>query len=165
MPVRNRMCWLIVFLITGVALSGCIRQNTHNQTTVENVTLFFGSEGNEKMSTEQHQISLPPGEDKYKAVLGELIKGPYNPDYTANIDPKTTVYSTIKQEEALIVDFSKEFNRFSGSIAELIGVGSVVNTLTQFKEIEKVKILVEGEELLAPNGMPRGFMGPFPIEP
>ena len=41
---------------------------------------------------------------------------------------------------------------------------SVVNTLTQFEGIERVKILVEGEEFTGPSGEPRGFMTPFSTE-
>ncbi|HHX87817.1 MAG TPA: GerMN domain-containing protein [Firmicutes bacterium] len=164
--MRSFALWLTALLIAGLALTGCGKQSAPPpQTTTENVTLFYGGEENGKMVTEQRQISLRPEDDKYTVVLTELIKGPDDPEYIANIDPATIVYGTIKQDKALIVDVSREFNRFGGSIAEVIGVSSVVNTLTQFKEIEKVKILVEGKELLGPSGMPRGFMGPFPTEP
>ncbi|MEN6328362.1 MAG: GerMN domain-containing protein, partial [Syntrophomonas sp.] len=62
-------------------------------------------------------------------------------------------------------DLSANFNRFGGSIAEIIGVGSVVNTMTQFKEIQQVKILVNGQEYIGPSGEPRGFMKAFPTDP
>src|SRR5690606_4843993 len=82
----------------------------------------------------------------------------------ANIPSDVQIYGTIKQNSNLIVDFSQNFNRFSGSVAEIIGVGSVVNTLTQFQEIKRVKILVEGNELIGPSGQPRGFMESFSSE-
>lgn len=43
-------------------------------------------------------------------------------------------------------------------------MGSLVNTITQFDQIERVKILVEGNEFIGPSGNPRGFMEPFTAE-
>lgn len=63
----------------------------------------------------------------------------------ANIAQATNIYGTIRQNNDLIVNLSKEFNQFGGSVAETIAVGSIVNTMTQFEEISRVKILVEGE--------------------
>ena len=99
------------------------------------------------------------------AVLQELLKGPENENYTANIPAEAQIFGTIKQRNDLIVNFSGHFNNFAGSVAEIIGLGSVVNTMTQFEEIERVKILVEGNEYIGPSGEPVGFMGPFPTEP
>ena len=164
--MRGRLILLTFLLLTGVALTGCgKRVGPLPPAITENITLFYGDEGNEKMVTEQRQISFNPEDDKYKLALIELIKGPNNQNYMANIDPKTIVYGTIRQDTSLIVDFSEEFNRFNGTMAEIIGIGSVVNTLTTFEEIKKVKILVEGEDLIAPSGSPRGFMGPFSTKP
>lgn len=161
----------IVFLLMGLLLAGMFTgcQKTEknaptNQATLK-VKLYYGADNNEKMVTEQRQVSYTKGTDKYKAILEELLKGPQNKNYRANIPAGTTVYGTIKQGNRLIVDLSVNFNRFSGSMAEIIGVGSVVNTMTQFKEIQQVKILVDGEEYIGPSGQPRGFMKAFPTDP
>jgi germination protein M len=130
----------------------------------ENVKLYYGDSGNEKFVTEERQLSYREGEDKYRIVLEELVEGPENEDFNANISPDTRVYGTIRQNTDLIVGLSEEFASFGGSVAEIIGVGSVVNTLTQFDEIKRVKILVEGNELVGPSGEPRGFMAPFAVE-
>jgi germination protein M len=50
-------------------------------------------------------------------------------------------------------------------MAELFSIGSIVNTLTQFEGVNKVKILVEGEEFIGPSGEPLGFMTEYPLEP
>lgn len=155
---------LVVLFTAGGFFTGCggERGVTEPQTITETVKLFFGDAGNEKIVAEERRISYQQWEDKYTIILQELIKGPEDKNHRANISPETKVYGTIQQNDVLIVDFSREFNRFAGSMAEIIGVGSVVNTLTQFEAIDRVKILVEGEELIGPSGMPRGFMEPFP---
>jgi germination protein M len=113
------------------------------------------------LSQKKEQVTYREGEDKYAATLQELITGPDNQAYVANIPEDTGVYGTIKQNRSLIVNLSSEFLSFGGSVAEIVAVGSIVNTLTQFTEIERVKILVEGEEYIGPSGEPRGFMEAF----
>jgi len=156
----------VLFIAAGILLGGCGERQgtTRPQAITETVKLYYGDDGNEKIVAEERSFSYQQWEDKYTVVLQELIKGPEKNQYRANISPETKVYGTIEQNGALIINFSKEFNRFAGSMAELIGVGSVVNTLTQFEAIKKVKILVEGEELTGPGGKPRGFMETFPAE-
>lgn len=156
----------VFFLIISIVISfvvGCnINEPTPEPTKItEKVKLYYGDSGNEQFVTEEREITYLKGEDKYKVILEELIKGPTNKDFRANISKDTKVYGTIKQGNDLIVNLSKEFNQFSGSVAEIIGVGSVVNTMAQLENIEQVKILVEGNELIGPSGESRGFMQPF----
>lgn len=155
---------LLAVLAMVSLMTGCARQApTGGDIITETVALYYGDEGNEKMLTETRSVSYPRGADRYQVVLQELVKGPRSEGLRANISPETRVYGTILQEDGdLLVDVSRDFARFSGSIAEIIGVGSVVNTLTQFPEVKRVKILVEGEELIGPSGQPRGFMEPLP---
>jgi germination protein M len=157
---------LIGLFLTGI-FTGCqpTEKSTPTNQITQNIKVYYGDSGNEKMVTEQRQITYNKGEDKYKLALEELLKGPANKNHRANIPADTKVYGTIKQSDKLIVDLSANFNRFGGSIAEILGVGSVVNTMTQFKEIQQVKILVNGQEYVGPSGEPRGFMKAFPTQP
>ncbi|EEG78984.1 GerMN domain-containing protein [Dethiobacter alkaliphilus] len=154
----------LIFVLALVAV-GCPQQaEPEPEAVTENVTLYYGSEGNEELVTEEREISYREGEDRYQVVLEELIAGPETEGYTANIPEETEVYGTILQNDSLLVNFSEEFTNFGGSVAEVVAIASVVNTLTQFEEIERVKILAEGEELIAPSGERRGFMEPFATE-
>ncbi|MGI6713392.1 MAG: GerMN domain-containing protein [Bacillota bacterium] len=158
----------IFFILLAVGICfGCSAQKSpppqENKVT-ERIKLYYGDANNEKFVTEERDITYAEKEDKYKIALEALLKGPQNNNYRANIPSDVQIYGTIKQNSNLIVDFSQNFNRFSGSVAEIIGVGSVVNTLTQFQEIKRVKILVEGNELIGPSGQPRGFMESFSSE-
>ena len=75
--MRGRLILLTFLLLTGVALTGCgKRVGPLPPAITENITLFYGDEGNEKMVTEQRQISFNPEDDKYKLALIELIRGP-----------------------------------------------------------------------------------------
>ncbi len=161
--MRRYATYLLVLLL--ILSAGCIRRaapDPEQQGTIrENIFLYYGSEGNEKLIGEEREIAYREGEDKYEAALIELINGPNNQALKANIPENTEVYGTIKQNENIIVNLSNSFHNFGGSIAEIVAVGSIVNTLTQFTEIQRVKILVEGEEYIGPSGEPRGFMEAF----
>jgi spore germination protein GerM len=172
--------------MAGFILQGCVQQETslpednpsaevretddldedvkESQIT-EVIKVFYGDSQNAKMIAEDREITYENDEDKYKMALEELIKGPKDKTLISNINKETKVVAVSKQGTDLVVDLSKEFNVFGGSIAEIIGVGSVVNTMTEFKDIERVKILIEGEEFIGPSGEPRGFMETFPLAP
>ncbi len=165
--MSKRFMILLFMVLIATMLAGCVLQRPQKDIIAKNVKLYYGDNNNERLVTEERQVSYRRGEDKYKATLEELIKGPLDESHRANISPETKVYGTIKQGSDLIVNFSREFNNLGGSIAEIVARGSVVNTMTQFEEINRVKILVEGNEYIGPSGQPFGFMEPFPtaVEP
>lgn len=170
--MKKIISFLILALFITAFLPGCSTKSPaptsptpQDTTQTASIKVYFGDAGNEKMVTETRSISYKTEDEKYRLALEELFKGTAEKEHRANIASGVKVYGIIKQGDALIIDLSQEFNRFGGSIAEIIGVGSVVNTLTQFSEIKRVKILVEGTELMALSGLPRGFMTAFPLDP
>ena len=142
MQMQKRLILLIAILAL-IVFAGCPRQQPTPPgppLISENVQLFYGDEGNERIVSEERQVQYREGGDKYHVVLEELIKGPETEGYQANIQPDTKVYGTIQQNSDLLVNLSEEFQQFGGSVAEVVAVGSIVNTLTQFDEIDRVKI-------------------------
>lgn len=158
--MRNRVFYVVtIVLVPLLILCGCtaIFPEQNEVVNKKMVKLYFADLDNSNYVIEERGISYTDEDDKYRVTLEQLIKGPKNKDHRANISPDAKVYGTIRQNDDLIVDFSREFQQFQGSVSEIIAVGSVVNTMAQFGII-RVKILVEGEELAGPSGMPRGFM-------
>jgi len=102
----------------------------------------------------------------YKIALEELIKGPKNHSEGNAVLPKTTkILSVEKNDNLLIVNFSKEIildaNQIRGSskaehflsiAIEELALGSIANTLTEFPEIEAVRVLIEGKNQGEING-------------
>ncbi len=160
----NKKFLLSVILVCLIIISGCSQLDPKETKETQTVKLFYGNADNSDFVTEDSQISFTYQEEKYRVTLEQLVEGPDNKEYQANIAQATNVYGTIRQNNDLIVNLSKEFNQFGGSVAEIIAVGSVVNTMTQFDGISRVKILIEGEELIGPSGQPRGFMQSFEEE-
>ncbi|MDW7651900.1 MAG: GerMN domain-containing protein [Bacillota bacterium] len=165
MQKKYIVLFMILLLPAAVLAAGCPRREPPAepgpQEITETVTFYYGDEGNEQLVSEEREVVYPEGYDRFQAVLETLIAGPRTEGYTANIPSGTRVYGTILQNDALIVNVSEEFATFGGSVAETVALASLTTTLGQFEEIERVKILVEGEELIGPSGQPRGFMAPF----
>ena len=75
-----------------------------------------------------------------------LIAGPENNLYESAIPNDTKVISTQLNNECLTVDLSKEFLNISNENNELYNASyQIVDTVTELKEVNRVKLLVEGE--------------------
>ncbi len=150
----KRMCLLLVFVMLLAA--GC---SFIGGTKSESIKLYFALEGNAGLGIEKREITYKDAADKYVKTLEELIKGSSDADrFEKSIDTDTKVLSVQTENDSLTVDFSKDFNVFSGSMHEAVVISSVVDTMLQFEEFKKVRILVEGQELIAPSGEPYGYM-------
>ncbi|HYE82714.1 MAG TPA: GerMN domain-containing protein [Clostridia bacterium] len=150
----KRLCLLLAFIM--LFTSGCFQKN---ETKSESVKLFYAVKGNAGLDVESREIKYTDAQSKYLNTLSELLKGPSDSSkFETSIDKSIKVLKVVAEKENLTIDFSKEFNVFSGSLHEAAAVASVVDTMLQFEELKKVKILVEGQELIAPSGEPYGFM-------
>lgn len=94
---------------------------------------------------EIHQV--PATKEPAKAALEELINtNPVIPG-AARVLPQGTKIKGINIKDGLAtVDFSQEVLRANvGAAGEALGIQSIVNTLTEFPEIQKVSFMVEGK--------------------
>ncbi|WP_317404304.1 GerMN domain-containing protein [Megamonas funiformis] len=122
-----------------------------NEKKVSGVTIYFPDANGEKLIPTQRQINLNR-EDKYKAVVQALIDGPISDKEGIYIMPKDTQVLSVKVNNNIAtVDFNKAFktNFTGGSTGELMLIGSIVNSLTEFKDIKAVRFTVEGKVLEA----------------
>jgi len=167
---RHLSLILVILMLTGF-FTGCSRDvpavddsdnpTEDNHSVTEVYKLYYSDSNKERFVSENRQITYEKEQDKFSILLDELIKGPQNSAYHSYIADQTRVYGTMKQGHDLIVNLSQDFCCFHGGVDEIIAIGSVVNTLSEFDGVDRVKILVEGTELIGPSGNPRGFMNPF----
>lgn len=85
-------------------------------------------------------------DDKYTAALKSLLTGTKEKEQTTVIPKKAKLRSVTVKDGVATADFSKEMqeNFSGGSTGEEMLVGSIVNTLTDFPEVQKVQILIDG---------------------
>ena len=92
--------------------------------------------------------------DKYQAAVEALLAGTDDKKLTAVFPKKAKLRKVSVSGGVVKVDFDKNLisGFVGGSTGEEMLVGSLVNTLTEFPEIKKVQILVEGKEIDSLSG-------------
>ena len=116
------------------------------------ILLFFEREDNQHLAPEAGTIyELATVADRGKQVIELLIQGPRSPEHAPTLPQGTRLREFFLTEDGTaFADFSIELARRlpGGSTAELNSVYSIVNSLTHnFRQIRRVQILVEGNEI------------------
>jgi hypothetical protein len=116
------------------------------------IRLYFANEDNSKLKLEIRYIPVSETTKSVnhlaEIIVNELIKGPKVAGMKPTIPEGAKLRSGIKIEgDVAIVDFTKEFrdNHPGGKAEERMTIYSIVNSLTELKEISKVKFLIEGK--------------------
>lgn len=114
----------------------------------ENITLYFSDESGEKLISEVRRIKIPKGEVMEKLVVSELIEGPKKEHNIATIPDSTKIISVETKEGVCFVNLSKDFieKHPGGTTAESLTIYSVVNSLTELANVNKVQFLIDGEK-------------------
>ncbi|MBU4483211.1 MAG: GerMN domain-containing protein [Actinobacteria bacterium] len=130
---------LAIFLM--ISLTSCTRK----------VSLYFAVSTDTDFYLTEEIREIPVSKELYKNVVEELIKGPENDQLYRTIPSNVKVNSVKISDSTATVDFSKEIiTNFEeiphSSTTEVLAIFSIVNTLTEFEEIKKVKITIEGKD-------------------
>ena len=151
--LKKIVLFIIVLILSSVLLSGCSQSTTSKKsaTTVSEMEvvvyypIYLDKKG-DFLVREVHKV--PEDEEKEKAALTELFRGNPKTKKAYAVIPRNTTILSLKIKNGLAtIDLSREiFNHDSGAIGESLGISSIVNTLTEFANIKKVKFKVEGKE-------------------
>jgi spore germination protein GerM len=103
--------------------------------------------------------------DKYS--LREIVKGPESDRLFPTLPSLVEVRDVKVIDGMAVVDFSSEVLTETSQIpqsstSETLAIFSIVNTITEFEEIERFKITIESMESGARKGYP-GFLGTWGI--
>lgn len=84
----------------------------------------------------------------YSVLMQLLINGPKNEKLEGVFPENVRLLNASMNQECLVLDFSSEFLNYSkeDSKAKENLIYSIVNTATELTEVNKVKILIEGQE-------------------
>ena len=93
-----------------------------------------------------------------------MLKGPETDGLKSTIPDGTKLLELDIKDKIATVNLSGDFTGFPGTMAESMAIISIVNTLTDLDGIEQVRILVEGNDLIAPSGKPYGLLKSYNIQ-
>ncbi len=136
---------------SSATLLGPANENTPNPTTpvpqTMNIAVYYLKESNDEiyLVREVHQVEKTPA--VAQTAVNELINGsPVTPGAYRVLPPDTKVRGINIDQGVATVDFSSEVLRANvGSAGEALGIASIVNTLTEFPNIQKVSFRVDGQ--------------------
>ncbi|NLC12324.1 MAG: GerMN domain-containing protein [Firmicutes bacterium] len=120
------------------------KQGEDDESGVE-VTLYFSD--NEAMYLLPELRSIKPGSSVAEAVVQELMAGPLSKDCLATLPAGLELISLEIEDGIAYVNFNEALYSVQGSAGEIMAVYSVVNSLAELPEIEKVSFLIEGSEV------------------
>lgn len=108
------------------------------------LTLYFSDNQAQYLLAEKRVIDKP--DDVYQAALSELMKGSQDTTHATTIPANMVVVDLTVADGTATVDFGKAMNELvpRGSTGESIFLYSIVDTLTAFPEIKRVKFLAGG---------------------
>lgn len=84
--------------------------------------------------------------EPYKEIMNWLIKGPQSSNLKKLIPEGTAMHDIKVEKSCAIINLSNEFLNYETEENKLKIINSIVNTLTNLKEIDSVRFLINGEE-------------------
>lgn len=168
--MKNKKIWIIfVFLFILLLIGGYFAikyvKSKNQETIVEEyvpeeeiteeqlrqtiVSLYFLDKQTNELVPEARLIDIKDMlSNPYEKLVNLLIEGPKNEKSSKLIPDNTKLLQNYLEGDCVVLDFSSEilnYDKQNEKTKENI-VDSLVNTLTELAEINKVKILVNGSE-------------------
>lgn len=168
--MKSKKIGIIFFIILMIILIGgylVIRyvKNKEKETTVEEyipqeeitedqvrqtiVSLYFPSKETNELNPEARLIDIKEIiNNPYEKLINLLIEGPKNDKNKKIIPENTKLNKNYLEDDCIVLDFSAEFLNYSkeDENEKINMINSIVNTLTELTEVNKVKILIDGNE-------------------
>ena len=113
------------------------------------VTLYFQNKETKELVPEARMVDIKEMVNTpYDKLINLLIEGPKNEKLERIITENTKLLGTKIDGECITVDFSAEILNYDKTNEKSKDnlINSIVNTLTELTEINKVKFLVDGTE-------------------
>lgn len=111
------------------------------------ITVYNATKDAKYLVAEPHVI--PKNDQPGKTAMELLIAGTKNVDLVSVMPSGTKLKHISIKNKIAYVDFNDKLikNNSGGSAEEILLVAAIINTLTEFKEIQKVQIMVDGKKI------------------
>ena len=115
------------------------------------INIYFAYKNTTTLVPEKRRAKMGAGAAADAATIAsELIRGPRSTELSPTVPTDARLLNAYKLDDTLVLDFTHELqtNHPGGSTGELLTVYSIVNSMAEnMSGIERVQILVEGEEI------------------
>ena len=118
-----------------------------SQTRQTKIILYFENIETGELETEIKLIDANLLiKNPYKELIDLLIKGPQSSNLKKLIPDGTRLNDVNIEKNCAIINFSEEFLNYENEEKKLKIINSIVNTLTNLKEINSVSFFINGEK-------------------
>jgi len=126
-----------ILLLALILLAGC-QQDT--------VTLYFPRGDSGDLVPEERTIG--DDTDMERAAILALMAGPKTEGLSPSIPEGTRLLDFRMEGKVAVIDFSEEIrtNHIGGSTGEMMTIYSIADTMGGLPTVERVKLLIEGQE-------------------
>lgn len=107
-------------------------------------TLYFADKSGKKLVKEERNIYYRRTLPKERVVLEQLAKGPMEEGHYAVIPEKSVILSATIADRICYINMNRAFQEEALDVSESIQIYSVVNSLLDSCEADKVQLSVEG---------------------
>ncbi len=154
---------LLIMLMAMILVGGCSGDNAKPNTTdakqeepkqISYTVYRPAADGSQKLLPEKITMADNGKSLPENALLTLITKKPSSDKMESLVPEGTKVLGfKVDKDGTAYADFSKEIvKRGEGSYNEFMLTGSIVNTLTEFSEIKRVQILVDGKKVTSIGG-------------
>lgn len=116
--------------------------NTYEQAELR---LYFADETGTHLVAANRTLRFSSNIAMEKLVVEQLIKGPENPELYPTINPETKIVNVTVKDGICYVNLSEAFLTQTYQVTPEISVYSLVNSLVELPNVNKVQISVNGE--------------------
>lgn len=171
--------WLAILLLSSVLLGGCAAdtgklpadnskpttaptaehkdnsvQPPNNGQNVPNMqlTIYFASQDGRYIVPQIYTVAK--NDQPLKTAVEMLLAGPKSTEVLPVFPNEVKLKNITVKDHIAYVDFNDKLikNKVGGSAGEMLLVGALVDTLTEFPNVKKVQILVEGKKIETISG-------------
>ena len=150
---------LLIVMVTSFIFAGCsfFEQEPPQPPAPQHLSYIVyraDATGSEKLVPEEITIEANDKSVAENALRSLIYTTPAKPEMATVCPPGVELLDfRVDENGTAYVNFSKEIvKRGQGSYNELMLTGAIVNTLTEFPNIHRVQLLVEGEKVITLYG-------------
>ncbi|MBE5861619.1 MAG: hypothetical protein E7295_02070 [Lachnospiraceae bacterium] len=154
---KKGMLWcFVLLLLAGVlcVLSSCGEEQKPNGPTVQ---VYYVSSMETKVETHEYEKPVGSTEEQVKTLMSYLAAVFEKPAYKSPLAMGFNVLGVEYQEGSLVLNMDDNYSKLS-STTEVLVRAAIVRTLIQADGVNRVQILVNGNQLVDGAGDPVGWM-------
>lgn len=112
----------------------------------DTLTLYFANNSGDKLVKQKVDVKYSSNISKEKLIVEKLIKGPKKSGAYPTLNPNLTLLGVTVKDGICYVTFDGEFLNSVYDVKPEVVVYSLVNSLAEGTQVEKVQIMVNGEK-------------------